>query len=281
MAQRLSSFPLSSRADVRRDRHPDAFELLLDREVAHDSYVLRWRSRMFGVDRSLSLRRMWQADPRRLAEFVERLIGDTLHSWAELRVRNGHEMAQALMPMWESEIFAFMERLEYEARRREPPMYWDRNPIGPDQWNTVRYGGVFGIDWAAPKEDPKAKEKARQLLLRNLDDGQEKSFKKDGTFRVTAKDKKVYTIKTARSFNVVAEDGTKYCGQLADTPVEDQMLAQKLLLEHDPDKFFKNANVSPASTGTLGFVQSGTRPSLTIQDIERASAAILGRWDTV
>lgn len=222
---------------------------------------------MFGVDRSLSLRRMWRADPRRLAEYVERLIGDTLHSWANLRVRNGHEMAQALMPMWESEIFAFMEGMEREAQYRSPYDYGGSVRIRPED---------FYIDpWSPPREDPKAKEKARQLLLRNLDDGQEKSFKKDGTFRVTAKNKKVYTIKTARSFNVVAEDGTRYCGQLADTPVEDQMLAQKLLLEHDPDKFFKNANVSPASTGTLGFVQSGTGAGITIQDIERARNAIL------
>lgn len=39
-----------------------------------------------------------------------------------------------------------------------------------------------------------------------------------------------------------------------DTPVEDQMLAQKLLLEHEPDKFFKNANVSPTAL-TPGSIQ--------------------------
>ena len=106
------------------------------------------------------------------------------------------------------------------------------------------------MDFGPPPEDPKAKKKARELLMRNLDAGQLKSFKKDGEFRVTAQGGKVYTIKTARSFNVVAEDGTKYCGQLKDTPIEDQMLAQKLLLEHEPKKFFDNANVSPSRQGS-------------------------------
>jgi hypothetical protein len=132
-----------------------------------------------------------------------------------------------------------------------------------------------------PREDPKAKEKARQLLMRNLDDGQLKSFKKDGEFRVTAKDGKVYTIKTARSFNVTGPDGTRYCGQLADAPVEDQMLAQKLLLQSDPEAFFKNANVSPSFTGTTAtettFTQSGT--GITVQDIIRARNSIIG-WDS-
>lgn len=192
-------------------------------------------SDMFNVRLAFQLRAMW-GDPRRLAEFADRLIGGTLRHWDEMRVRSGREMAQALMPMWEHEIHHFMERMEYEDRNRgyrgmrHDAMYFD--DFGPTPWGQP--------------EDPKAKQKARDLLLRNLDDGQAKSFKKDGEFRVTGKDGKAYTIKTARSFNVVGPDGAKYCGQLVDTPIEDQMLAQKLLLEHDPEKFFKNANVSPA-----------------------------------
>lgn len=218
----------------------------MDRLYDRDCIRISCHSRIYDVHYAVDLRAMW-GDPRRLAEHMERLIGGTLLAWDAAHVdgASGREMAQALRPHWEREIHRRMESLEYRQRsRHEPRWAFDEFAnIRQDQWDALRYGLD---DWIAPPEDPKAKQKARELLLRNLDAGQEKSFKKDGSFRVTAQDGKVYTIKTARSFNVVAEDGTKYCGQLTDTPIEDQMLAQKLLLQHDPEKFFKNANVSPA-----------------------------------
>lgn len=208
---------------------PDYFELRLHRDDYNSRTAIEVFSRAYDIRLGFALRDRW-GDPRRIADFIETLIGGTVRSWFDARVSTGtgREMAQALLPMWEREIHRQMELLEYEDRH---PRYF--------------YQDHFGI-WEGTPEDPKAKQKARKLLIRNLDAGQEKSFKKDGEFRVTAKDGKVYTIKTARSFNVVGPDGTKYCGQLRDTPVEDQMLAQKLLLEHEPEKFFKNANVSPA-----------------------------------
>jgi hypothetical protein len=229
--------------------NPDIFELRIDRNDFNASYRVSWRSRAFAFDRSLQLRHQWDADPRRLAEFIEHLVGDAVRGWAQLGV-DGRAMAEALSPHWEREIFRHMERLEYESRRH--PRYGH-----DDRIDAMRYSQFQDPRHWGPREDPKATEKARQLLLRNLDAGQESSFKKDKTFRVTAKDGKAYTISHARSFNVTAPDGTRYCGQLNDTPIEDQMLAQKLLLEHEPDKFFKNANVSPAPNG-IGFVQSGT-----------------------
>lgn len=233
-------------------RHnPEAFELLVDRSIHRDSVRISWRSRAFGVDRSLEISDTWSRrgrglDPRQIADYIERLVGNTLHQWFELRVQNGHEMALALMPMWEQEIYRFMERMEREAEYRTLDRHHLDNAYLAVNPRRMYYGWDMAFD---PVEDPKAKQKARELLIRNLDAGQEKSFKKDGEFRVTAKDGKAYTIKTARSFNVVGSDGAKYCGQLKDTPIEDQMLAQKLLLEHEPEKFFKNANVSPAPTG--------------------------------
>ena len=237
-----------------RPLRPDYFEI----RVHHrDDYVARTVievfSRAYDIRLVFTLRDTW-GDPRPLADFIETLIGGTVRSWYEARVADGREMARELMPHWEREIHRQMERLEYQGLRRQ---YMDAAGMQP------RY---FFMDpsglWEGPREDPKAKQKARELLIRNLDAGQEESFKKDGEFRVTAKDGKVYTIKTARSFNVVGPDGTKYCGQLTDAPVEDQMLAQKLLLQSDPQAFFKNANVSPAiaiSGGdSVGFTQSGT-----------------------
>lgn len=224
--------------------NPDTYELRIHRSDFDRRTNLEVYSRRYDVRLGYRLRNDW-GDPRRLAEFVDRLVGGTLQAWesAEVSPASGREMALALMPHWEREIHHFMERMEYEDRHHR-----HRN----DMMDAMLYGTapryIYG-DFAPPPEDPKAKQKARELLIRNLDAGQEKSFKKDGEFRVTAKDGKAYTIKTARSFNVVGPDGAKYCGQLRDTPVEDQMLAQKLLLEHEPEKFFKNANVSPAPTG--------------------------------
>lgn len=228
-----------------RELPQDVFEVRLHRDNYRDGTTIEVLSRMYDIRLAYRLRAMW-GDPRRLADFVESFIGGTVRSWYTNRIgsASGREMAQALMPHWEREIHHHMERMEYEDRHRDrylrPDQFIEYTPRHRDPY-------LYGWDMAwEPREDPKAKEKARQLLMRNLDDGQLKSFKKDGTFRVTAKDGKTYTISTARSFNVKAEDGTRYCGQLADTPIEDQMLAQKLLLQSEPEKFFKNANVSGA-----------------------------------
>ncbi len=226
---------------------PEVFEVRIGHDYNRDGSTIEVYSRMYDIRLAYRLRAMW-GDPRRLCDYIENFIGGQVRAWHEARVgsSSGREMAQALMPHWEREIHHNMERFEYEDRHNGRANRYMRD----DFIDPRRMYYAWDMGWDGPKEDPKAKEKARQLLLRNLDAGQEKSFKKEGSFRVTAKDGKVYTISTARSFNVKAEDGTKYCGQLQDTPVEDQMLAQKLLLEHEPEKFFKNANVSPAQTAT-------------------------------
>jgi hypothetical protein len=268
---------------------PEVFELRVERRDYDSISILSWHSHVYRVHYNIQLRDRW-GDPRPLADYIEHLVGRTYQAWYDARVDPvaGEEMARAVMPTMEREIFRYMERLEYEGRRRrEPPRYYDEMArIRPDQWDALRYG-IFD-DWRGPKEDPKAKEKARQLLMRNLDDGQLKSFKKDGSFRVTAKDGKVYTVKTARSFNVEGPDGARYCGQLADTPVEDQMLAQKLLLQSDPEAFFKNANVSPARGADVGFTQSGTGVTATainqryneMVDMVRLRPGAIVPWDS-
>lgn len=210
------------------NRH--TFDLVVEHSHYDDRTYLRIQSQRYGLRLSYGLRQGW-GDHRPLADHIRRVVGGTLEAWDRANLAGrGREMAQALIPHWEAEIHHFMERMEAEQLYREIR----RDP-----------------DWAhfygdGAKEDPKAKKKARELLMRNLDEGQLNSFKKDGSFAVLAKDGKVYTISASRSFNVKAEDGTRYCGQTPETPIEDQMLAQKLLLQHDPEKFFKNSNVSPA-----------------------------------
>lgn len=228
---------------------PDVFEVLLSggfRDRADSR--LEARSRMYEIRLEYRLRAGWM-DPRPLADFIEVLVGGTVRSWFDARVGadEGRRMAHALRPHWEQLIHRAMEGMERAGRSRHrmergrDDLLWI-DPL-PFQREWLHLYGDFGR-WEGRPEDQKAKERARQLLMRNLDAGQLRSFKADGSFRVTAKGGEVYTIKTARSFNVVAADGTSYCGQTADTPVEDQMLAQKLLLQSDPDAFFKNANVS-------------------------------------
>lgn len=230
-----------------RHRSDEIFEIRCERLDYDMRTRIGWRSHRYGLSQTVDLRETWtrELSPEPLLEYIERLVGNTLRNFHELRVQDGQAMAEALMPHFEREIFLFMERMEQQYAR--PRRYQDYGRNVRFNREDLLYGWDMAFD--RPAEDPKAKQKARELLIRNLDAGQEKSFKKDGEFRVTAKDGKAYTIKTARSFNVVGPDGTKYCGQLRDTPIEDQMLAQKLLLEHEPEKFFKNANVSPASGG--------------------------------
>ena len=243
-------------------RDYDIFEIRTREDFPNRGVLIEWRSRVFEIDGGVRLRQEWayNCDPHRLLDYIERLIGGTLRNFEACRVYDGRDMARALLPHFEREIHMFMERMERESMgRRYAGVDYG---IGPDATivSSYRDGSRFFFDpFGAPPENPKAKQKARELLLRNLDAVQEKSFKKDGTFRVTGKDSLVYTIKTARSFNVIGPDGTKYCGQLTNAPIEDQMLAQKLLLEHEPDKFFKNANVSPISGVLGGIVTTSAR----------------------
>ena len=219
-----------------RDR--DVFEVRLDRNMNRDSLVVRMRSRRFEVELAyeLSYRYTRDIDPRGIVDYAQQVIGAPLQAWAEAHVDNrvGCEMARALVPHWQRLIQEWMERLEYEGRQyRGRGYHFYMQGVAP-------FLGSF-----RPSEDPKAKEKARQLLMRNLDEGQLKSFKKDGWFYVTGADGLRYKVSTARSFNVEAPDGTAYCGQLTDTPVEDQMLAQKLLLQDNPQEFMKKSNKRP------------------------------------
>lgn len=229
----------------------DIFEAFCQYSAHSDRIRVGWHSRHYGESQTLELRAYWgRRAADELRRFIDKLVRPTVVAHHEA-TRDARDAIHALMPIWEREIYRFMEILERQGRRHNFERLDEAFNITLAQMDEIRYG--LGAWRDAPKEDPKAKQKARELLIRNLDAGQEKSFKKDGTFRVTAKGGKVYTISTARSFNVKAEDGTKYCGQTVDTPIEDQMLAQKLLLEHDPDKFFKNANVSPAQGAQVQF----------------------------
>jgi hypothetical protein len=95
---------------------------------------------------------------------------------------------------------------------------------------------------ATPLE-PSADEKARRLLLRVLKPAQREQYRSHGFFTVHL-DFGSFCILPRTRFNVVnMGTGTAYCaGPEITVPLADMMLAQKLMLEHEPERFFRVAN---------------------------------------
>jgi len=92
-----------------------------------------------------------------------------------------------------------------------------------------------------------AERRARDLLLRMLSGKQRREFELCGYFSVEAPGRGRFWILPWRSLNVVEPvTGDCYCGMPEGRlPVYDLMLAQKLLLENDPQHFFSVANRHP------------------------------------
>lgn len=82
--------------------------------------------------------------------------------------------------------------------------------------------------------------RARQLLLRVLSPAQRREFERYGYFTVHAAGWGRFHVMPRTTFNVVdAQTGICYCaGPEGVVPLSDMMLAQKLVLEHDPARFF-------------------------------------------
>lgn len=93
-----------------------------------------------------------------------------------------------------------------------------------------------------------AKQKSRELLLRLLSPAQREEFQSAGKFTVQIRDGRQLRIERRHTFNVI-DLGTRirYCTHSATpVPIFDLMLAQKLMLETDPDSFFAVANDNAA-----------------------------------
>lgn len=97
------------------------------------------------------------------------------------------------------------------------------------------------------EDEREARERAERLLLECLTPYQRHEWRQYGEFHVTGADGYTYVIRPGQGHNVFrVEDGVRtveYCLVTRDfTPVADLMLAQKLLLEKDPEAFFEAAN---------------------------------------
>jgi hypothetical protein len=93
--------------------------------------------------------------------------------------------------------------------------------------------------------------RAYDLLREHLDETQREQFERAGSFTVVAQSGRRYRIRAANTSNVRDEtDGANYCLQFRSDPqclripLEDLMLAQKVLLECDEPQFLRIANKS-------------------------------------
>jgi hypothetical protein len=94
-----------------------------------------------------------------------------------------------------------------------------------------------------------AQARALELLRSHLDQGQREEFDRSRSFVAVAPSGRRYRIRAATTFNVCDEgQRDEYCMQFRSDPdcrgipVEDLMLAQKLLLECDESQFLRIAN---------------------------------------
>jgi hypothetical protein len=100
---------------------------------------------------------------------------------------------------------------------------------------------------AATARSRTSETRARRLLTRLLSDSQLRELEKHGCFTVQVPGRGKFCILPRSTFNVIhLQTGNLYCCTTeAFVPLSDLMLAQKLLLESDPDRFFASANCRP------------------------------------
>lgn len=117
------------------------------------------------------------------------------------------------------------------------------SPMTRLRWNNERdtYGAFYRAIWQRPDEQWAATLRAEELLLSRLDDGQAKDYSEGRGFAIQAASGRTYRIHD----NVVEDsDGCRWClDSEGYIPVEDKMLARKLLIEADEEEFRRRANL--------------------------------------
>ena len=111
--------------------------------------------------------------------------------------------------------------------------------------------------------------RAERLLRRMLNADQLKELQRFGGFTVEVPGRGKFCILPTTTFNVLhLQTGNVYCVNTeAFLPPPDLMLAQKLVLERDPDRFFAVANCRSERCGGLLVHQMRARLNLDAQDI--------------
>lgn len=110
---------------------------------------------------------------------------------------------------------------------------------------------------------------ARETLIHLLNDVQRAEFERTEAFTVAAQDGKMYRVVKQKSFNVRSLDGIwEYCAVPAnhECPVYDYMIASKLWLEADFERFMRIANHFHRPTRRIVHRGEGDHHRIVIRD---------------
>lgn len=128
------------------------------------------------------------------------------------------------------------ERREYEAKQKAWQAQAEKQRAEFERTEKLRM-----------ENERAARARARRLLLQCLSKTQKETMEKDKFFDVEVENR-LYRIYQGTYGNIKLMDGNKakisYCIQPPGVPIEDAMLAQKLLLESDEREFLRIANAT-------------------------------------
>jgi hypothetical protein len=124
-----------------------------------------------------------------------------------------------------------------------------------------RLRASYDSHWRGDVAQEQAAERARGLLLRLLSPKQRASFEATHAFAATGqKTGHVYSIREERQINITCTTtGDRWCYVCPDVPICDQLVAQKLLIEGDEERFLSVASGTPWARSP-SFMES--RPAL-------------------
>lgn len=101
---------------------------------------------------------------------------------------------------------------------------------------------IRNVDWGEEITwQRQAEERAWTLLLQHLSEDQRDCMTRRNEFQVRAADGRLYTLRLSKTNNIMREDGTVFCAGPENVPLGDFLLAQKLLLESDPEALLRHA----------------------------------------
>jgi hypothetical protein len=195
-----------------------------------------------------------------------RVLGQAFRQVATAAAALTPALSQFGRTVIEATSVAEQEWIRYEMREG----VWGRDQaFGVDEtiggWNIEQSregcNCVFCQEYRDQHRDPTAQENARALLLSCLTPAQQEEYQASQSFTVKVPSGNRYRIEPRKNYNVVGlsrkgRPQAEYCaGPVEDVPLEDQMLAQKLLLETDEAGFLAVANGRPAIGGYISFLE--------------------------
>lgn len=173
----------------------------------------------------------------------------TVDSWG---VQTAPSTYQHENPAWITQQNYITTELNSNTCLRAAQIQWD----AAAQWATtadqITAFNQVVRNLVGPAEDAPRK-KAKRLLYSHLTDYQKRMYRKKRYFHVVSEKGRKYRICHGDTQNIyLLENGKpakRFCAHPHNVPVEDAMLAQKLMLETDEQRFLRVANESPVPYG--------------------------------